>query len=79
VAGLILTTLCAVWLVTRRRWRRWHPLDLTGPSPFASGSDDQGGGWRLYHRVHVVERLANHVALLAGGACLAAAVASVLG
>jgi hypothetical protein len=54
-------------------------LTSTGPSPFASGSDDQGGGWRLYHRVHVVERLANHVALLAGGACLAAAVASVLG
>lgn len=81
VAGLILTPLCAVWLVIAEGWRTLtHPLDLNPPESDREPLRRPRRGWRLYYRLHAVERLAYRLGLLAGVACLvAAAVASVVG
>jgi len=80
VAGLILTPLCAVWLVIAEGWSALtHPFDL-GPKSEREQLRQRERGWRLYYRVHAVERLAYRLGLLAGASCLvAAAVLSVVG
>jgi hypothetical protein len=81
VAGLILTPLCGLWLVIAEGLTGLrHPLDIYRPESDREQPRRAKRGWRLYYRVHTVERTAYRLGLLGGVLCLiAAAVASVAG
>jgi hypothetical protein len=80
VTGLILTPLCALWLLfAEGRTGLRHPLRL-GPESEREQFRQRTRGWRLYYRVHRVERLSYGVGLVAGVLCLVVAgVASAVG
>ena len=77
VAGLILTPLCALWLVIAEGSRALtHPLDLSWHEFDRERLRQVRLGWRLYYRMHAVERLVYRLGLLAGVSCLVAAAAA---